>query len=435
MIEKEVLILGAGLSGISTAYHLGGRDHLVIEKNDHPGGLCTSEHKNGFTFDQTGHWLHLSKDPTKALFRSLFPDDAVSIERKTHIFSHGVYTLYPFQSNTYGLPPQVVKECLIGFVKALYTADKSKAKENFYEWCMAYLGEGISKHFMIPYNSKIYTVHPKDMASHWCDYYVPKPTLDEVIEGAVTAPERKVGYNAAFNYPKLGGIGELPKRFFAKTNAANYRFNTRPTAIDLDKKVVTLDSGEQVHYRHLVSSIPLRDFLNLVTGSFAPTAKMIAARMQIAAVSYLNIALKKSVGHRGHWFYIPEETFMPYRVGSFSNIHAPLAPQGSGSLYVEYTHQGSFTDTDKLTEESIRLIGAMGLIDDDEEDIDFIDHRRIDNGYVIFHREYFDDMKTILEYFGRTGVLPVGRYGKWTYNAMENAILDGKEAASTITGG
>ena len=47
-----------------------------------------------------------------------------------------------------------------------------RPQENFYEWCMAHLGEGISKHFMIPYNTKIYTVHPKDYASHWCDYYV-----------------------------------------------------------------------------------------------------------------------------------------------------------------------------------------------------------------------------------------------------------------------
>jgi len=435
MLEKETLILGAGLSGISASFHLGNRDHLVIEKEKGPGGLCTSEHKSGFTFDRTGHWLHLAKEPTKQLFRELFPNDAILIERKTHIFSHGVHTLYPFQSNTYGLPPQVVKECIIGFVKALYTADRSKAKENFHEWCMAYLGEGIAKHFMIPYNSKLYTVHPKDMASHWCDHYVPKPTLDEVIEGAVTAPERKVGYNASFHYPKEGGIGELPRRLFARTDAANYRFNARPTAIDLEKKMVTLEGGEEIHYRHLVTSIPLRDLLNLMIGPFAPTAKAIAARMQVAAVTYLNIALKKPVGHPGHWFYIPEEKFMPYRVGSFSNIHAPLAPKGAGSLYVEYTHQGNFTDTDRLIEESIRLITAMGLIADDEEDIDFIDHRRIENGYVIFHREYFDDMKTVLEYFARHGVHPVGRYGRWTYNAMENAILDGKEAAGTITGG
>ncbi len=77
----------------------------------------------------------------------------------------------------------------------------------------------------------------------------------------------------------------------------------------------------------------------------------------------------------------------------------------------------------------------MGLISDDEEDIDFIDYRRIENGYVIFHREYFDDLRTITGYLRPRNAFLIGRYGRWTYNAMEDAILDGREAASTITGG
>jgi len=292
MRHVNTLIIGAGLSGISAAYHLSGKDFLVIEKENHPGGLCTSLHKDGFTFDQTGHWLHLAKDSTKALFNNLFGDEHVRIERKTFIFSHNVYTIYPFQSNTYGLPLSVVKECVVGFVKALYETDKSKAKENFYEWCMAYLGAGISNHFMIPYNSKIYTVHPKEMASHWCDYYVPKPTLEEVVEGAITSPERKVGYNASFYYPKSGGIGELVTRFYEKTEKEKYLFNTWPLSIDTAKKCVKLNNGEEITYTNLISSAPLKDFLQLLRGEFEETAKEISSRLKIAKVSYLNIAVK-----------------------------------------------------------------------------------------------------------------------------------------------
>jgi hypothetical protein len=71
---------------------------------------------------------------------------------------------------------------------------------------------------MIPYNSKIYTVHPKEYASHWCNHYIPIPTIEEIIEGAVTSPkQKKIGYNATFKYPKTGGIGELPKRLLEQT--------------------------------------------------------------------------------------------------------------------------------------------------------------------------------------------------------------------------
>lgn len=429
MITTDILILGAGLSGLSAAYHLKGRDFIVAEKSGNVGGICTSEQKNGFTFDQTGHWFHVKNPRTKALANTLFGDGLVEIERKTFVFSHNVFTQYPFQSNTFGLPPQVIKECVLGFVKAYYENDRSRAKENFYEWCMAYLGEGISKHFMIPYNTKIYTVHPKDYASHWCDYYVPKPTLEQVIEGAVTAPEQKnIGYNAKFLYPRENGIGELPKRLFENCGKERFIFKCEPLEIDPASKTAKLSNGAEIRYNRLISSIPLNRFLRLLKDPEGLPAHEIADRMKIAHVSYLNAAFKRPCAHPGHWFYIPEEKFMPYRVGSFSNIYSKLAPFGKGSAYIEYTHQEENCNISLFEQKSIELLLAMKLIGSEKE-IEFMDYRKIDAGYVIFHKEYFDDMSQIGKWCRKNSVSLVGRYGKWTYSAMEDAILDGMDAA------
>lgn len=430
MRKVGVLILGAGLAGLSAAYHLKGKDFQVIEKKGFAGGLCTTERKEGFSFDQTGHWLHMKDERTKALFNVLFGDEFVEIIRKTFVFSHDVYTQYPFQSNTFGLPPEVIKECVLGFIKAHYENDKSKAGENFYEWCMAYLGEGISKHFMIPYNKKIYTVHPKDYASHWCDYYVPKPTLEQVIEGAVTAPEQKnIGYNAAFTYPLKGGIGELPKRLFEKCEKEKFLFNVEPIEINADEKIVLLSNGEIIKYERLINTIPLKDFLKLQVGSAKPWSRKISDRLMIASVSYLNAAFSRKPGHSGHWFYIPEEKFMPYRIGSFSNIYSQLAPEGLGSAYIEYTHQGEFKDIELFKKKSAEMMIAMKIIDNVDE-IKFMDYRIIKNGYVIYHREYFEDMSFVSEWCLKNSIKLAGRYGRWTYAAMEDAIIDGLEAAS-----
>ncbi|HNZ53825.1 MAG TPA: FAD-dependent oxidoreductase [bacterium] len=432
MKNVRTLILGAGLAGLSAAYHLKGKDFLVIEKSDHPGGLCTTEHKDGFSFDQTGHWLHMKDERTKALFNTLFNDEFVEIVRKTFVFSHNVFTQYPFQSNTYGLPSDVIKECVLGFIKAKYENDKSKAGDNFYEWCMAYLGEGISKHFMIPYNTKIYTVHPKDYASHWCDYYVPKPTLDQVIEGAVTSPEQKnVGYNATFKYPENGGIGELPKRLFDKCEKEKFLFNVHPVEINSDEKTILFSNGEIIKYENLINSIPLKDFLKLQTGSAGSWSNEISDRMKIASVSYLNVAFNRLPGHTGHWFYIPEEKFMPYRIGSFSNIYSKLAPDGTGSAYIEYTHQGDFSEIELLKQKSVELMLEMKMIKS-INDIKFMDYRKIENGYVIYHKEYFEDLKRIEKWCAENSIKLAGRYGKWTYAAMEDAILDGMSAVSGL---
>lgn len=59
----EVVIIGAGLTGISTAYHFehyGFDDYILFEKESMPGGLCRSIMQDGFTFDYTGHLLHIN---------------------------------------------------------------------------------------------------------------------------------------------------------------------------------------------------------------------------------------------------------------------------------------------------------------------------------------------------------------------------------------
>lgn len=56
---KRVLIIGAGIAGLSVASYLqrNGFETEVFESHDKPGGLCTSWTRNGFTFDGCIHWL------------------------------------------------------------------------------------------------------------------------------------------------------------------------------------------------------------------------------------------------------------------------------------------------------------------------------------------------------------------------------------------
>ncbi len=73
-MHVKTLILGGGLTGLSTAYHLeksGQSDYLVLEKEHTPGGLCRSIFKKGFTFDFSGHLLHLHTSYGKKLVREL----------------------------------------------------------------------------------------------------------------------------------------------------------------------------------------------------------------------------------------------------------------------------------------------------------------------------------------------------------------------------
>jgi protoporphyrinogen oxidase len=72
----------------------------------------------------------------------------------------------------------------------------------------------------------------------------------------------------------------------------------------------------------------------------------------------------------------------------------------------------------------------MGVIRG-REDIRFARLRRIDYAYVIFDHAYYEALATIEPFLEKERVVSAGRYGRWTYCSMEDAILMGQEAAKT----
>src|SRR5215213_1256418 len=114
-----VVVIGAGPTGLSAAYHLG-RNSILLEQADRVGGWCRSIEDNGFTFDMAGH-IMFSNDPyVHELYQLLLGDNVHWQDREAWVFSKNVFTRYPFQGSLYGLPPQVIKECIVGAIEARF---------------------------------------------------------------------------------------------------------------------------------------------------------------------------------------------------------------------------------------------------------------------------------------------------------------------------
>ncbi len=58
-MPKRVLVIGAGIAGLSAASYLqrNGFETEIFEMHTQPGGLCTAWKRGGFTFDGCIHWL------------------------------------------------------------------------------------------------------------------------------------------------------------------------------------------------------------------------------------------------------------------------------------------------------------------------------------------------------------------------------------------
>ncbi len=424
------VVLGAGLAGLSCARHLGA-PALILEKERLPGGVARSFKRQGFTFDCTGHWLHLKDAGVRKLVDELLPGQMVAVSRKAQIHSHGVRTAFPFQANTYGLPVQVIRDCLLGYFRAREdeAAGRVPAPHHFEDYIRQKLGDGIAQHFMIPYNTKLWTVPPSEMSFTWCERFVPVPKPEDVVLGALTpGGAAGLGYNASFVYPRAGGIGRLPEALAAGL-PGELRLGAEVTAVDWRRRRVTFAGGEAA-YHALVSTLPLVDLVARLTDA-PPSIRDAAASLRAVSVTYWDIGLLgANRAEDAHWIYFPEPDVPFYRAGSTSAAVKSAAPAGCRSLYVEVSHPGGkpcgVGDTEVLA--GLRRVGLLG----EREEPLFVERSLIPCAYVIMDHTYGAARARILDWLQGERILSVGRYGAWTYDSMEGAIVQGREAATRV---
>jgi protoporphyrinogen oxidase len=422
--STPVAILGAGLTGMSAAYHLGqaGVPHRIFERLPRHGGHAVTVEEDGYRFDRTGHLLHLRDPEMRRLALGWLGGDALEIRRRSMIWSSGTYTRYPFQANTFGLPPAIAYECLHGFIQAHFAREKPAPKD-FEEFCLTHFGEGISRHFMIPYNTRLWGVHPREITADWCARFVPLPKLEDVLAGAVGHDPPELGYNPTFLYPRLG-IGQLSDGL-ARALPVPIELGRAPAAIDWRAREIVFDD-EVVRYDVLVSSAPLPALVRLLAGAPAPVAEA-AARLRCTHLHYLDVALDGPCNRPLHWVYVPEARYPFYRVGCYSNFSDAMAPPGKANLYVELADRAA-PDLGALLPEVAAGLVEMGLIEAPDA-IRFARARRIDHAYVVFDHAYFPSLEVVRPFLSRARILSSGRYGGWNYSSMEDALRFGRDAA------
>lgn len=423
MSTPPITILGAGLTGLSAAHHLSG-DYQLIERLGHVGGHAITLEENSWRFDRTGHLLHLRDTDIRRWITSLFPENHLrTVHRRSSVWSHGRYTRYPYQANTFGLPAEIANECLLGFLRAHFSPTPSSPPANFEEFCLQRFGEGFSRHFMVPYNSRLWGVHPREITAEWCSRFVPLPKLEDVIAGAVGLNDRELGYNSSFLYPPTG-IHELPERIAEQLHPI--RFGTAPTAIDWRKRLLHFSDGHTEPYRALISSAPLKTLISQLID--APESVRTAAdALRCSHLWYLDLASKSPAGSDLHWAYVPEEKYPFYRVGVYSNFSDQMAPPGGSSYYIELADRAP-PDLDIVGPKVIEALVEMGLLRS-PTDVAFLRARRIDFAYVIFDHNYFDSLATLKPFLIENRIISQGRYGAWNYSSMEDALIFGRDAA------
>ena len=472
------VVIGAGPTGLSAAYHLGPQA-LLLERNSRVGGWCRSVEDHGFTFDMAGH-IMFSHDPyVHQLYELLLGDNVHWQDREAWIYSKEVYTRYPFQGALYGLPPEVVKECIVGAIEArfgsldakkpaadprpdedyagperrgmfeplmkprgkrlAYTGNERRRPaphkgppRNFEEFIYKVWGPGIAKHFAIPYNRKLWAVPLDEMETSWLGGRVPLPNLEEMIEGALQPVAKPMGPNARFGYPLRGGFQALMDGFLPHLTG-ELRLGVQVGAVSPSRHTVTLEDGETIPYEFLVSTMPLPKLVQAI-GTEAPAeVRHAAAALRHVSVRCVNIGVGRERLTEKHWIYYPEDTVF-HRVFVQGNASPHCNPPGGFGLTCEITYSEAKPlpcEGEALIRhciEDCRRVGLFGSGDPvwaaNEVDLPI--------AYVVYDHARPGNVELIREWLAGHDILLAGRYAEWGYYNSDHAFVAGRNAADRV---
>jgi UDP-galactopyranose mutase len=424
-----ISILGAGLAGLSAAYHLKD-DYLILEKENEVGGLCRSVNLEGFVFDYAPHIL-FTRDPyVKELYYKLLEGNLLTQERRAYIYMKDTYIKYPFEVNLHPLPKQIIDECIDGVINK-----KNKVPKNFLEWINTTFGEGIAKHYMVPYNQKIWKYNLEKMNTEWIAGRVPSPSVDEMKKGAKGDIKKDYGPNAFFMYPKYGGIGALAINLSMdlKISLNSNVLEIKPEK-DVIKTVYTQGSKKkEISTDFVLSSLPLPELVNMLED--VPTDVEKATNSLIYnSIICVNLGVKRRKIIDKHWLYFPEKELIFNRISFPMNFSPDTTPKGCSSILVEVTHRDKGLDLEKTREKVVEDLIKTNIITQ-QDTIDVSDIAEFKYAYVIYDLHHRKNVTTIHEYLKNNKIIPIGRFGEWEYFNMDKAILSGLKAANNIKEG
>ncbi len=428
-MSDGTLVIGGGLAGLSAAWHLG-RGATVLEAAAQVGGLCRSYRRDGYTFDVSGHLLHFRRPEVRRLAAGLVPRLLVRHPRRAFVQAHRRLIHYPFQAHLFELPPRVRDECLRGFFKAAgEKAAGAVAPGDFEGWLRHHFGDGIVRHFLGPYNRKMWRVPLRRIDPAWASWAVPVPTPAQIQEAARPGATVRMGYNPVFSYPREGGIGVIANAL--ARGDFRLHLGERVVAVDLGRRRLETASGRTWHFERLVSTAPLPELLRMTRG--LPAAVTAAGeRLRCVAICVANVGVARPDEGRTHWVYYPQPRLPFYRVGFTTSFAPRSAPPGHQSLYVEATLPfGARAGCRELWPRLRRGLESVGVLLPGEEPA-LVDLVHVPYAYVLYDRHRARVLPGILGALAERGVHSIGRYGAWEYAAMEDALWQGMETARRI---
>ncbi|MCJ1353280.1 MAG: hypothetical protein MMC33_003265 [Icmadophila ericetorum] len=470
-IKVDILVVGAGPTGLGAAkrlHQLDGPSWMIIDSNETPGGLASTDiTPEGFLYDVGGHVIFSHYKYFDDCINEALPneDDWYTHQRISYVRCKNLWVPYPFQNNISMLPKEDQVNCIDAMIDAAMEVRVSNTKpQNFDEWIVRMMGTGVADIFMRPYNFKVWAVPTTKMQCAWLGERVAAPDVKTVVKNVIlNKTAGNWGPNATFRFPAHGGTGNIWIQVAKTLPKEKTRFGShgQVKSVDADAKTVTLENGQKIKYEKLISTMAVD----------ALTEKM--GDKELATLSkglFFSSTHVIGVGIRGErperigdkcWLYFPEDNAPFYRATVFSNYSPNNQPQASHKLPTQQLANGQkpkpraaqegpyWSIMLEVSESSMKPVDIPNLLQDcikglvntemlqPSDEIVSTYHRRFDHGYPTPTLEREGVLKKLLPALEANGIWSRGRFGSWRYEVgnQDHSFMLGVEAADHLVNG
>jgi protoporphyrinogen oxidase len=446
-VKVDILIIGAGPTGLGASWRLdalGQTDWCLCESAESAGGLASSVvDEHGFTWDLGGHVQFSHYQYFDDLMDELLgPDGWLHHDRESWVWVRGRFVPYPFQLNLHRLPPDEQWACVRGLISAARRAAGDETlPASFSEWIDRAFGPGIASVFLRPYNWKVWA-HPLDTLSwSWIGDRVATVDLSRVVASiARDTDDVSWGPNNQFRFPLRGGTGVIWRTLasgLARRHPDRMRYGARIERVDTRSRRVTLDTGETIEYRRLLSTMPLDDFVR-ATDLMSDLGPALGG-LKHSSTHVIGVGLTgrpPSALDGKCWMYFPEDDCPFYRVTVFSHYSPNNVPdiRTCWSLMAEVSESPvKAVDVDRIVDQTVDGLLATRLVAD-RRLVHHVWHRRLEHGYPTPSRDRDRAIAAILPALESRDVYSRGRFGAWKYEVsnQDHSFAQGVECIDRL---
>lgn len=414
---KKIAIIGAGISGLSSAHFL--KDHYdvtVFEKESTPGGLIRCERVGDNLFHTCGgHIFNSKRQDVLDWFWSKFKveDEFTKADRNSVVYMNNAKEIpYPIENHMYLFDADIQKK----FINDLLQIVRNEGNEptNFEEFLKHRFGKTLYEMYFKPYNEKVWRRDLVQIPLSWLAGKLPMPTVAEIIFNNINHIKEKAFVHATFWYEKMNGSQYIADKLAEGINI-HYNANIESILYTEKKWSVCGEEFEKVIFCGNIQQLP-----TLIKGVDIDMYEKEISSLEYHGTTTVFCEIDRNPYS---WIYLPSHEYESHRIictGNFaiSNNAANLSSDRITAT-IEFTDE---IDKDTIQDN----INCMPFHPK------YLDHKFNKCTYPIQDADTRRMIHSLKAYLTQSNFYFTGRFADWEYYNMDVAMGAAMDLCKTI---